>query len=362
MRVLYDGWALVHQPDSPQALHLLALLANLRPEVHPLLALPGAAPDWLPDDLETITLATRDNPRSRLAWEQRLLPLFARRHQADLIHLVTHTPALFTGSPSLISPAGMLVEQAGGGFWSRLRRAAAQGGMSRLAGLLWPEDVHQAAPRDLAGRIFALPPMIYPGFLEESGDAPGIDLPETFLLYHGSYETRSLLRLLDAWSWAAGPIGEYYPLLLLGADAPGRQTFESLAASYDLDASVRLLPNLPPWQMPAVYRACTAIFHPAPALPWENPLRAGLVSGKAVVAMDSPLAGLLCGPAAYLVDGENARSLGAALITVIVEDGLRESLEKAALQRAAAWRLAQRAVEFGDRLLEIYRQAVGAQL
>lgn len=362
MRVLYDGWALAHQPNSPAALHLLALLANLDPEVHPLLALPGALPSWLPGKVETITTVASDNLRGRLAWEQRLLPRLARRHNADLTHLITPTPALFASSPNLVSPAGMLVEQAGEGFWSRLRQATAQGGMSRLAGLLWPEDLRQAAPRDLDARIISLPPVIYPGFLDDMQDTPGIDLPETFILYHGSYEPRSLLRLLDAWSWAAGAIGEYYPLLLLGADAAGRQAFETLSASYDFGASVRLLPPLLPWQAPVVYRACVAIFHPSPVFPWENPLRAGLALGKPLVAMDSPLAGLLCGPAAYLVDGENARSLGASLITVVVEDSVREGLQATARRRAAEWHLAQQASRFGEKLSEIYHRAAGGRL
>lgn len=359
MRVLYDGWALVHQPGSPAALHLLALLANLGPQVRPLLALPGAAPGWLPGELEIIRLAAGDNSRGRLDWEQRLLPRLAQQHKVDLIHLITHTPALFASIPSLVSPAGMLAEQGDRSFWSRLRQAAAQGGMSRLAGLLWPEDLRQEAPRDLAARTIFMPPVVYPGFLERTSDPSGLDLPETFILYHGSYEPRSLLRLLDAWSWVAGPIGEYYPLLLLGANAAGRQTFATLSAAYDFGGSVRLLPDLPPGQAPAVYRACTVIFHPAPVFPWENPLRAGLVLGKPVVAMDSPLAGLLCGPAAYLVDGENARTLSAALITVVVEDSLRDSLEQAARRRAGQWQLGQRGLEFGERLLETYRSAVG---
>ncbi len=370
MRVLYDGWSLIHQPDGAASLHLLTLLAALGYDVQPLLALPGEAPGWLPGNVVTISSQVGSAIRDRLAWEQRTLPHLARERQAALSHLTTATPALFASGACLLSPAGVPLEKMEAGFWSRLRESLAQGGMSRLAGLLWPEDLREAAPGDLAARSFYLPPSIYPGFFEQAGEAPALDLPETFILYHGSYEPGSLLRLLEAWSWAAGAIGEYYPLLLLGAGRAGGRIYESLAASYDFGASVRLLPPVEPSQVAAVYRACTVYFHPADVLPWENPLRAALVLGKAVVALDSMLAGLVCGPAAYLVGsgnahgasarGETARALGAALITVVVEDGLREGLELAARERAAGWRLAERYQEFGERLLEIYRTAAGA--
>lgn len=357
MRVLYDGWALVHQPDSPAALHLLALLASLGDGVQPLLALPGEAPAWLAENVKGISASASSSVRGRLAWEQRILPRLAREHGADLTHLVTHTPPLFGSRPSVVSPAGMPAEQPGGGFWSRLREALAQGGMSRLRGLLWPEDLRAAAPADLAAKTIFLPPVLYPGFFETMGEPPQLELPETFILYHGSCEPRSLLRLLDAWGWVAGPVGEYYPLLLLGADEAGRRAFETLSAMRDFGSSVRLLPPLEPAHVPAVYRACSAIFHPAPVYPWENPLRAGLVLGKPLVSIENPLAAELCGPAAYLVDGENARTLGAALLTVVVEDSVREGLEQAARQRAAGWQLAQRSLEFREKLLEIYSLA-----
>ena len=40
LRVLYDGWSLAFAPNSPQALHLLALLAHLPPEVQPRVTVP----------------------------------------------------------------------------------------------------------------------------------------------------------------------------------------------------------------------------------------------------------------------------------------------------------------------------------
>ncbi len=53
------------------------------------------------------------------------------------------------------------------------------------------------------------PTLPIPGFLPP--------LPETFILYHGPYDSSTVERLLSAWTWGAGALGELYPLVLLGA-------------------------------------------------------------------------------------------------------------------------------------------------
>jgi hypothetical protein len=57
MRVLYDGWSLVHDPLSPESLHLLALLDHLPPGIEPVVAFPALPPDWV-GKIETQVLPT----------------------------------------------------------------------------------------------------------------------------------------------------------------------------------------------------------------------------------------------------------------------------------------------------------------
>jgi hypothetical protein len=59
-----------------------------------------------------------------------------------------------------------------------------------------------------------------------------------------------------------------------------------------------------------------------------------------VVALEDRRIDALVGPAAYLVPdqpGKNARALGAALVTLIVEESVGAALGSAARWRAAAW-------------------------
>jgi len=75
MRVLYDGWPLIHNPLSPQALHLLAILAYLPEEISPIVAIPQTLPAWM-GDIQTHIYPI---PGSRLRWEQIHLPIIARQ-------------------------------------------------------------------------------------------------------------------------------------------------------------------------------------------------------------------------------------------------------------------------------------------
>ena len=371
LTILYDGWSLVRQPNSPAALHLLALLLHSPPEARALVALPGLPPPWLseaalwlPHSASIHIQPTPDSDSARLIWEQRTLSKLVRELDADLLHLISATPSLFSPPVTVVSPAeyGAGQDEKPAGPVARLRDALAQGGMARVRGLLWPADLPAPTP---SSPIYTLPPLVHPAFLRQSAPLPGddsaLELPETYILYHGPQSPRALRRLLAAWSWAAGSIGTYYPLLLLSWDSPRREQFSALLEEYQLGETVRVLPPMPPEAAAALYRGCTALFQPAPISIWGEPVRLALASAKPVVAVESLLADALVGPAAYLVpvdagDPGAARALGAALITVVVEENVSEELSKAARQRATAWRNAG----FAQHLLEVYQAVLSA--
>lgn len=365
LRVLYDGWSLVYAPNSPAALHLLALLAALPAGIDAEVALPGLAPDWLPPGVGYHIEQFPDTPRAHLVWEQKTLPQIANQSKAGLLHLVTITPSLFGRLPTAITPAGFAANANSGtrrGFYDRLHESVTGGAVGRDIALLWPEDlpVNESSQDQFIGRgasILRLPPLFYLG-LEPTGlNLPPLEelaLPDVFVLYHGPDNPKAIRRLLDVWSWPAGSFGESYPLLLLGMGDTARLGLPSLLVEYGLEEQVRLLPVLSPGAVAQLYRSCTALLHPAPISPWGDPVRSALACGKPVVAADSPLADALVGPAAYLLPDGDARSFGAALITTIVEETVAERLSKAARERAAGWDTGA----FGARLLEAYQRII----
>ena len=368
--IAYDGWALVYRPNSPAALHVLTLLAAHPPDMPAWIGLPGESFHPLPEAIQPVRFSTPPTDWGRLRWEQRGLPSLAGQAGAELIHLVDNGPALLRSPGVLVSPAGFdsrdLPDQAHrrpAGFAARLSQALAQGAQARIQELVWPEDlpepVHQAPVR-------SLPPVVHPALAPEAGsrglaqasqdELEGLDLPETYLLYHGPGDEAALHRLLDAWSWAAPAIGEYYPLVLAGLDDLAQDRLAALLAEYQLTDTARPLPSLSLETLAAVYHGCRALFHPAEVSPWGDPARLALACGKPMVGLETERSAALAGDAGYLVSPAEpyparCRALGAALISLVVEDDLAEALSTAARRRSAGWKLEK----FSSSLGELYR-------
>jgi len=372
--LLYDGWALAYAPNSPAALHLLALLqATLSPgtpgaavmnttrdDDGPIVALPAVSFHALPDGVRTILLPTEATPAGRLRWEQRRLPGLARPAGAGGLHQVGGGLPLWGGLPSLYSPSGFPAAtnpsgerhaEGSAGLAARLRQALGQGGMARSRGVLWPADL--PAPR--LSTLRQLPPAVHPVFMAAgSGQAQpsrllqlqaDLELPDAYVLYHGPTDLAALRNLVDAWGWAAGPLAAQHPLLLVGLDQPAQERLNRLLAEARLTGTARGLPPLSLPDLAGLYHGCSAVFQPYwPAVdppPWGDPLRMALAAGKPVAGLASAQAAAIAGPAAYLVEaGDYAASrrlLGAALITLLVEESMGEALGQAARQRAQAW-------------------------
>ena len=168
-------------------------------------------------------------------------------------------------------------------------------------------------------------------------------LPDYFVIYHGPTGEQDLRLLLDAWSWAAGPIGHDNPLVILGLQGNSRELLSTLTEEYQLNETLIALEDVPRSYLPYVYKHSAVIFHPTRESPWCGPLRLALACGKPVVASETILADALVGPAAYLIKEHKSyqstcRALGAALVSVVVEEDLAESLSTAARQRALTWK------------------------
>lgn len=355
--ILYDGWPLAYDPGSPAATHLCTLLGACPEQILPILALPAETHIALPDGVEIEIRARKNTPGDGLAWEQSDLPALAEAHGAAAIHSTRQIGALLGDTPWLVSPCESGRSVHNGGILSRLRAALASGGHARARGIFWPDDLASLAPK-APPEVFMLPAVFDPpGFSETLDDDSLRDmkLPETYVLYEGLANQRDLRRALDAWTWAAGPIGEYYPLLIYNLPAEARTQVESYRAEFELGETVRLLANISARQLGALYRRASVVFSPAPGPAWGNPLRRALAAGKPVVGIEERVTAALLGPAGYLIPPDDLRRLGAAVITVIVEEQVAESLSQAALQRASNWQKQA----FANRLAQVYSRVLG---
>lgn len=338
-------------------MHLRTLLSACPEQILPILALPAESHLALPEGVEIEIRARKNTPRDGLAWEQSDLPALAEAHGAATIHSTRRIGALLGNTPWLVSPCESGRSAHNGGILSRLRAALAAGGYARARGIFWPDDLASLAP-NAPPEIFMLPAVLDPpGFSESLNDDALRDLvlPETYVLYDGPANQRGLRRALDAWTWAAGPIGEYYPLLMYNLPAEARTQVASYRSEFELGETVRLLADISARQLGALYRGATVVFSPALGPAWGNPLRRALAAGKPVVGIEERATAALLGPAGYLIPPSDLRRLGAAVITVIVEEQVAESLSQAAIQRASNLRKGA----FAARLAQLYAQILG---
>jgi hypothetical protein len=375
MRILYDGWSLVHQSCTPASLHLLSILENLPAEIIPLVALPEPAPDWFnfPDTILSPTPAT---PWGRLRWQQSRLPSLAKASEAQIIHLATPTAHALINFTTIFSPTGFGAGTASGPgiqhasdvskhVLDRMRISLGLGGLERASAVIWPSDLpapHYAASlTQLAPIIPAI--FIPPQGLEEQGvqtilrdDAAiqaALQLPDEFILYQGPGGEGDLETLLQAWRWASVAVGELYPMLLVGLDDNDQRFIRERSKLLGLDGSLLVLSGVTPASLSWIYERCSAVFHPGPVSPWSGPARLAIASGKPLVATEQNLTAAITGPAAYLVRENDARALGAALVTVVVEHEMADRLSIAAKQRSQAWS----SHDFRQQIMDVYSKA-----
>ncbi|MBN1667146.1 MAG: glycosyltransferase [Anaerolineales bacterium] len=335
IRVLYDGWALVDQPLSSPAIHLWEILTQLPGTVRAVLALPADPPPWLPANIEVQVCATAKTPAGQLRWEQRTLPRLAHQVRADLLHLTHSHAPLFASLPVVVSPteyAGRQSGLAGPGLAARWRAALVAGARARPHTTLWPLDLPAPAR---PGPVIRFPFPAAPQVDRDQRQEPA--LPETFVLYHGPCDPDSLVHLMDVWSWANAPLGEDYPLVLLGLPPARRAWLENWLAGQGLQTYLYIPEALSPSDISLVYQRSSLLLHPAALTPWGDPLQRALSAGRPIVAAESDWADARVGPAAYLVPADDARGLGAACLTLIAQENVAAELAAAARQRSAGW-------------------------
>lgn len=358
IRVLYDGWPLVYQPAGPAALHLIELLEALPEQIQPALALPGDVPaDRLPEAVEKIIEPAADESEGRLRWEQALLPSIAKQARAQLLHLTTLSAPLFSPVPCVISPAANLSRDSrpseGGRLSARLRESLARGGLSAARALLWPADL----PRPEGPiPIFLVPPCAHSSFSIEQADQPfaAFPLPESFVLAPGLPDNDGLLTLAQALRWIIAGTGEDWAVITCDLSPSAADRLKALLAAEDISVPLENIQTNTPKERASLFQRAGVVLHAAPVLPWGDPLLQALACARPLAALETPHSDARIGPAGYLTPAGDARTLGAAALTLIVEEEVREQLVQAARQRALNWQNAQ----FKARLLDIYQQVV----
>ncbi len=375
--LLHNGWSLAFSPNSFEAIHLLTLL-ECKPEGWQVaLALPGKTIHSLPSWVETIETPDLETETAKLLWEQWRFPRIAKKAGASLIHLTSTAIPLWGAIPVVVSPiflsANLLPSQESGRarqpgkpypLITRVQDSLADGGYNRVHRLLWPADLPGPSSQP---RVEILPPIVHPQFFRKAEDVSpspffSQSYPDSFILYHADGILTELHVLLETWTWVVSTVGSDFHLLLAGFPERLRPQVEKITREYQVQNSVSMLPEMTMPELGYVYQNCTCLIAIRAISAWGNPLRSALACGKPVVAPEGPFSDRIVGPAAYLVPVSEAgekfrRALTAALLTILVEQGVSEQLSQAALQRSCHWSLDL----FSAVLRRLYRDLLGLE-
>jgi hypothetical protein len=184
----------------------------------------------------------------------------------------------------------------------------------------------------------------------------GLNLPNSYLLYHGPQDEYTIQRLLAVWSWVASSIGDLFPLVVLGLYNENREDFSERAQAHNLAQFMKVLPPVSPQMLSSIYQGCSGLIHLGECAVWGDPVRYALACGKPVVGDETRLTDALVGPAGFLHAEADARALGGSLLTIVVEQELAKDLYAKALKQAETWKSGEFRAELFPAYLKVLSQ------
>jgi len=285
----------------------------------------GELPE-LPPEVRTQALPASRHGWQRLRYDQATLPRAAAELGADLLLILGEGIPLAARLP-IVAVTPLEPTSSSAGVLESLRRAAGRAGARGASATLCPADVLSSA-----GNAEAYPPFVSNGFRHQEGKSPD-SIQEYVLCYDTDPE--NVRKALAAWTWVDGALGDTYPLLFLGCDSDTERQILEVAAELNVLDSVTIRSKVS--ELPNIYHRAAAFLSVGLAA-WGQPFRWALAAEVPVAAFETRPASSIMGEAAYLVPQGDTRALGAACLSLLVQEELADSLRAKGRKRAEAYR------------------------
>jgi len=348
MHIAINGW-FWDQPHTGSGQYVRKLLAGLRrmaPDLDLTLILPRHVrePEDLPPDIDVVYTAGVNNNLGKVWFEQRGYPAAVARIGADIAHVPYWGPPLSVKAPLVVSVLDVIplvipdyAASTGARLYTSLVTAATRGAAHVIT-------LSNASKKDIVERIGYPPKQITVTYLatdESYHPRMGIerdaavkakyDLPDRFVLYLAGFDIRKQLnRALLAYTYVGPSEGDNAPLIIAGREpAWGTPMFPDMRQyAHDLNVEdyVRWIGYVDEADKPSLYRLADVFVYPSIYEGFGLPVLEAMASGAPVVACDIPVMREIVGDAAYLVDQDNERQMGAAILSLLLQEPLREQL------------------------------------
>lgn len=315
MHIAVDGSPLIDRPNSPISLHLVEWLSALHgagADVT-LLTPPGELPP-IPIEINTQAVVLKEGTWSRMRFEQRDLPRAAGELRPDLMLVGEgHAPLV---SPCPIATVSSLARSfRSPSLTTKLASAAGSAGSRGASTRLFPDDLSPASGR--TG---------YAPFVAQAIKNSPLGKGEEYVLCYG-FNRKDIPLILSAWTFVDGSLGDTVSLTFLGSDPRVTSQINTTAAQLGIEASVRTQSEVTYAGLPKLYGEAAAYLGTEFAADGQ-PLRWALAAGVPVVGLKTPNFESVLGGAAYLVPPGDSRSLGAACLTVLIQERVSEPLRE----------------------------------
>lgn len=354
MHVAINGW-FWNQPwtgSGQYVRNLVNHLHTLDAQLSMTLVLPNhvkTAAD-VPGEVKVTTARSlRGGNWGKLWFEQRAFPAAVRNLNADIAH-VPYWGTPFSTKParlvtSILDLIPLLLPAYRGGILSALYTSLVAATADGSAHIITLSD---ASKRDIADHLEIEPTRItvthlgvddrfHPKIGAEHDPAvqKKYDLPDEFVLYLGSFDMRKNINsLLLAWTYVGPSLGEGVPLILAGRQpaewkAPLFPDLKAYASELEIEPYVRWLGEVDEVDKVSLYRLAKTVVFPSKYEGFGLPVLEAMACGTPVVAGNQSSIPEVAGEAAYLVDPQDARSMGAAILAVMIQDDLHSHLSNA---------------------------------
>ncbi|MCC6616285.1 MAG: glycosyltransferase family 4 protein [Anaerolineae bacterium] len=381
MHIAINGW-FWDQPHTGSGQYVRKLLAGLRriaPDLGLTLVLPRhiQAAEDLPPDVELVYAGGGKGNLGKVWFEQRGYPAAVARSGADIAHVPYWGPPLSVRAPLVVSVLDVIplvipdyAASAGARLYTSLVTAATRGATHVIT-------LSNDSKKDIVEHIGYPPKRVTVTYLATDEDYhPRIgierdaavkakyDLPDRFVLYLAGFDIRKQLnRALLAYTYVGPSEGDNAPLVIAGREpAWGTPMFPDMrkyAHELNVDDFVRWIGYVDEADKPSLYRLADVFVFPSIYEGFGLPVLEAMASGTPVVACDIPVMREIVGDAAYLVDQDNERQMGAAILSLLLQEPLREQLIQRGLSQVTRFSYRKTARETLSVYERVLRETTG---
>ena len=367
-------WDKPHTGSGQYLQRLTFSLAKIAPDMTISLILPPhitAISEALPPNVKPTHTTGRGGAVGKVWFEQRTFPRMVKACGADLAH-VPYWGAPLTSPVKLVTSvldvaSLLLPEYYAIGFKGRAYNAlisASAGGSDHII------TISDAAKADIVEQLHIAPEKIttthlgvdevfHPkiGAQNDHLIRTKYNLPMSFVLYLGGFDYRKQVnQLLYAYTYLAQAEGDNYPLVIAGKEPNwDKRVFPNMrkyAQALGVDDYIEWIGYVDEADKPALYRLSDLFVYPSIYEGFGLPPLEAMACGVPVVVNALDVFKETLGSGAYLV--ENARTMGGAMISLLIQKPLRDTMINQGLAQATryTWRKTAQAT------LEVYQQVL----